>query len=158
MSSPLVVPFNFQTASFATGTTGTYTVPAGKYSLVLVTYSLCFTVAMASTATNEATSSMGGSPLNGSFQLWMKAGDTLTLAASNTTGSASSSISSNRALINATGTAGLTYQVNGNTPGLINTKQSASIFLVTNAPQTTSITITPSASFTWNAQEFNQIS
>lgn len=95
MPAPFIVPFNNQPVNTGV-TTASYTVPAGKYSRVIVTVGLTASVSKSpvASATTGAAAQAGSYTANqGSFndklELWLKAGDVLSFTTSVASGAVS---------------------------------------------------------------------
>lgn len=161
MAAPFLIPWNRDPASTQKGTTATYTVPAGKYARVEITYSLSATLA-SSNLDNTVTSTVVCPSISsncGRIEYWLSAGQTLVLAASNTTGTVSASGAGSAVFGAATSVASFTITIDG---ALHNTIASRSgVFAnakVSSGGGTGSITLTPTTNFAWNAEEFAKIS
>ena len=166
MSSSVYIPsssggggFNFQPVSSSRGTTATYTVPEGKYALITVNYdfSFGFTRTGAVDVTVSGLSYSNGGSTAGSFNIWMKAGETIVLAASNTTATQSLLASSGTQTLSITGIAGMNLTING---VLWKNTQSRTSMVGTvnnNNIGTVTFIITPFANFGWYAQEYTAI-
>lgn len=165
MSAPFIVPFNFAPVSTAKGTTGSYTVPAGKYALVNISidhafyHSTSFTVSFA--GLSSALVSLGNR--SESFSLWLKAGDVLTLANTNT--NASATISRNgfgavdlnvslQASSVTSITIGGSLWKNSTSRGSLT---GFSSYTTGGGGDTTTFSVTCESSLGWYAQEYNQI-
>jgi len=169
MSAPFVIPFNFQPSSSSRGTTASYTVPAGKYALVTITISHSFYPSTGFVGAQPITTlaeSCHGNGFQGSFDIWMKSGEVLSLSNTNTNGSASISGNTSgiaRAPLNAS--ANISSGITVNTVLWRNIISRASFSLVAYAPQvqvfetsSLSISMTCESSIGWWAQEYNVIS
>lgn len=162
MPAPFIIPFNNNPVSTSRGTTATYTVPTGKYARVTISVDFSFTLAY-SAGSGGAASALGNSQTAycANFDVWMRAGETLVLAAGNTTGSFSqvnNSGATQTQIFSINGIAGTTVTVSG---VLWKTFQSRAYFSGTMSVQnlqTGSASVTPTANFGWYAQEYNVIS
>lgn len=125
MSAPLYIPsssvsFNGNPVSSSRGTTASYTVPAGKYALVtiVIAHSLFPTSSITANQGRIPTvSAQGifGTAGNTSFNVWMKAGEIINLATTNTNGTATVTGSVNGVVsssVNATATMSTAITVN----------------------------------------------
>lgn len=99
MPAPIVVPFNFQPVNTGRSTT-TYTVPAGRYSRVIINIGLTASSNLANaTAASQAVAQGGSIGINSdtcseSIELWLKAGDVLSFTTTVASGSATWTLSS----------------------------------------------------------------
>ena len=92
MAAPIVVPFNNQPINTGV-TTASYTVPAGKYSRVIVSIGLSaqFSKTPTSNETTGANSQTGSymstpASFNDKLELWLKAGDVLAFTTTTASG------------------------------------------------------------------------
>lgn len=168
MTSRVIIPFNFAPVSSSRGTTGSYTVPSGKYARITITVSHSFypsTGFVGVLGVTTSAESCHGDGFQGSFDIWMKSGEVLSLSNTNTNGSAA--ISSNggavgRAALNAL--ANISSGITVNSVLWRNIISRASFSLVATVPQagfyetnSLSIYMNCESSVSWWAEEYNAI-
>jgi len=156
------VPFNHQPA--ATGqTTGTYTVPSGKYARATVKYSVSAGATAASlTNANVAVIralNINPSSVGGEVEFWLKAGDALTATESLPTNNLSlTSTGAGEYWDAETGNATITFTVNGNDSGKVRASCAASVGVnMSGATTFTYATFEGSTVFSIFYEEYNVI-
>jgi hypothetical protein len=173
MSAPLYIPssptasFNNNPTSSARGTTASYTVPAGKYARVSISISHSYYTSTSfggNTVQIPTTSNsvFGGTGIVSAFDVWMKAGEILTLANTNTNGTATiTGSTSNSVLASLSAIANTITAITVNGSLWRNITSRASYSCVASYPtlgtfQTSSMTITTTCDSTlgWWAQEY----
>jgi hypothetical protein len=161
MSAPFFAPFNFQPASYQQGTTGTYTVPAGKYARVTISTSLGHTLSLTNAGTGGVWTLrfLSTNSTNESFDIWLYSGQTLVLAAANSNGALT--VTGTGIVNDADGeinsTAGVSVTVDSIAWRTIQCYSSALAICTNVTAGTATATLTAASSFGWVAQEFNQI-
>jgi hypothetical protein len=162
MSAPFFAPFNFQPASYQQGTTGTYTVPAGKYARVTINASMGHTLALTNASAGGVWTLkfLSTNSTNDSFDIWLYSGQTLALAAANSNGTLT--VTASGSIVNdadgeINSTAGVSVTVDSVAWRNIQCYSSALATCTVVSTGTATATLTAASSFGWAAQEFNQI-
>lgn len=150
MSSPFIVPFNFNPVNVVIGTGAQYTVDASKYAKVTINYSLNVVGAAPSAGAGSSSISISNGNISGSIEIWLRPGGTLLLAGNNTPGTASYTPPTGYGTVNTVGIAGLNVIINGVTTSIF-TKGTASI---SGTGGVLNVTCTPTATFSYVAQEY----
>lgn len=158
MSAPFFVPFNFQPVSHQRGTTGTYTCPAGKYARVTVLFTCGFSFDMGNPNSTSPHPPVAISTSNqsSSFDIWLKSGDTLTLAVSNTNPS-QTWINGVTYYLSLDALSELTVTHTSGVVGILNASANMYVGVTTGGTPAGAASITCNPDFSWFAQEFNEL-
>jgi hypothetical protein len=154
MSTPFIIPFNFQPVTTVVATTASYTVPAGKYSRVVIDMDCSAWITSATQSTGTGGTAVGGSPGNSSKtkELWLKAGDVLTNSTTNASGSV---ISAASGAAGGVGTSTATFTLNSTVIATCKASATAAVFAGSIAG---SVTFSGIATVSYTASEYNVIS
>ena len=150
MSSKFILPFNNQPASSQKGT-GTYTCPTGKYARVSISVSGTVVIAPSSaTASASDTVCPDSDSFAHTFDVWVKAGDTISATATAASGTTSISAASS-----GTRSSQTTIDVKHNSSSIGFFYAQAQAYMYSTGAG--SLTSGGSTSFVWFAQEYNEL-